>query len=165
MNLYIDKSFIDNFFLSFSKENKYDEIFISIFETYGNLRVFVNTEINSMELLLQIILENEFIGKLAISNNIVPIKSIEQHYLLNENSKSLIFLENEEEWLIDAREKGALCFTFDKYKEQLEHFINCTHFKYDLNDGLSGWEKLFKFEKSYFKNHCCPIKVNKKEAK
>ena len=143
MELYIEKEFLDNFYLDYSSK-PIQEIVKEIFIRYGEKRVFI--DFNS-ENFGKLDAENEFF---ALISNIIPptpVNSIKEHlFSQSDFSQTIVFTNNEEDWFEAAGNKGALCFNFDNYQKKIKEIIDKLHFKIDLSEGFEGWEFLQKIK-------------------
>jgi hypothetical protein len=139
MELYIEKEFLDNFYNDF-EDNKVQNIVKDIFTLYGKKRVFLNFEFDDFK-----ILENENKIFSLISNIIppTPINTIKDHLFNNSDFKqTLVFTNQPCDWFKDAKDKGALCFSFENYEKKIEEIINNLHFRIDLSEKFNGWSFL-----------------------
>lgn len=141
MNLYIEKEFLDNFYIDF-EDRKYQLVLKKLISQYGERRVYINYKIDDFKKLKG---ENYFF---ALMGNICPPDPVSdlKELLLNKSSfdQDLIFMQNEESWFEDLRLKGVLCFSFDNYEKQLGEIIEKLHFRIDLSSGFEGWDFLEK---------------------
>lgn len=144
MDLYIEKEFLDNFFIDDS-DSPIKNVVRSLFAEYGSKRIFMDVSIDSPEELMYLKQDNPLFAKICDSNTAPPnpINSIEQH--LFENSKfdqTLVFVYEKQSWFESAWKKGALCFCFESYKEDIKKIIQDLHFRIDLSQGFNGWESI-----------------------
>jgi hypothetical protein len=142
MELYIDKEFLDNFYLDYN-DKPIQEIVKKIFIEYGEKRVFVNYDAANFEKLEN---ENEFF---ALISNIIPptpVNSIKEHlFSKSDFRQTIVFLNYNEEWLKDIESKGALCFCFENFEEKIKNIIDQLHFRIDLSESFTDWNFLSKF--------------------
>ncbi|TXD53585.1 MULTISPECIES: hypothetical protein [unclassified Polaribacter] len=136
MELYIEKEFLDNFEAAYINEliqKTVKEIFIG----YGEKRVFIDYNVENFE---KLDAENEFF---ALISNIIPptpVNSIKEHLFSNSDfSQTIVFTNEQEDWFVDAENKGALCFCFDNYQEKINKIIDKLHFEIDLSETFKGW--------------------------
>ena len=152
MELYIEKEFLDNFDKDFDNQ-QIQNIVKSIFKEYGNKTVFMDyIEVNNSDDLEKLKLKNEFFAFMC-SNDSSPISipSIQDHlFSKSEFKQTIVFMNKEQEWFEKARNKGALCFSFNNYEEKIKDIIDKLHFKIDLSEGFKGWEFLKQFQSIYF---------------
>lgn len=155
MELYIEKEFIDRFNAEYQSDstNKGKKILASILETYGDVNWFINCEINSLEQLDTYKKENRFFA--SWTNYLAPISvlSIKTHFF--EKSKcdqTLIFTVENQDWFDEAQKKGALCFSYENFDNEIERIISiCDNLKVDLSERFIGWD-FFKELKTIPKN-------------
>ena len=149
MELYIEKEFLDNFYLDYSHE-PVQEIVKKIFIEYGEKRVFIDFNTENFKKLDN---ENEFF---ALISNIIPptpVNSIKEHlFSKSDFSQTIVFANKEEDWFEDAENKGALCFSFENYQKRIKEIIDSLHFKIDLSDNFIGWGFLQKFKAINYNN-------------
>jgi len=142
MELYIDKEFLDNFYLDYN-DKPIQEIVKKIFIEYGQKRVFVNYDAANFEKLEN---ENEFF---ALISNIIPptpVNSIKEHlFSKSDFRQTIVFSNYNEEWLEDIESKGALCFCFENFEEKIKNIIDQLHFRIDLSESFTDWNFLSKF--------------------
>jgi|TARA_R110002096_G_scaffold397632_1_gene593517 hypothetical protein len=142
MELYIDKEFLDNFYLDYN-DKPIQEIVKKIFIEYGEKRVFVNYDAANFEKLEN---ENEFF---ALISNIIPptpVNSIKEHlFSKSDFRQTIVFSNYNEEWLKDIESKGALCFCFENFEEKIKNIIDQLHFRIDLSESFTDWNFLSKF--------------------
>jgi len=140
MELYIEKEFLDNFYLEF-EGTRVQNILKTIFQDYGNKEVFMDVVIDSV-IELEKLKENTFFASICNSENVppIPISNIKQH--LFDNSKfeqTIIFTDKKEDWFEEAKIKGALCFTTSTYEDDISKIIENIHFKIDLSEPFINW--------------------------
>src|SRR5690606_1050875 len=110
---------------------------------YPEVEWYINCDINSPEELEELKRENLFIAYGATHFPPQPIKSIENHFFENlPCEQTLIFCQNQEDWFIEATKKGALCFSFESYQQEIESIIKKCHYKIDLSESFNGWNSL-----------------------
>jgi hypothetical protein len=147
MELYIDKEFLDDFYIDF-KNTEIQSILKRVFNEYGNKKVFMNVSIDSLEDLETLKLENELFA-LMCSNDKAPIPTgnIEEHLFNKSNfEQTLVFMKNEEIWFSKARDRGALCFCFKNFEKEIKNIIDQLHFRIDLSESFTDWNFLNKFQ-------------------
>ena len=64
----------------------------------------------------------------------------------------MVFMSKEQDWFVDAENKGVLCFSFDNYKEKIKEIIDELHFRIDLSENFTGWDFLQRFKTINFNN-------------
>ncbi len=145
MELYIEKDFLDNFYIDFD-ESQINKIAKKVITEYGNKRVFINYKIDEFEKLED---ENEIFALISNTLPPIPVADIKTHLFEQSDFKqTLIFMNENEDWFEEAEKEGALCFSFDNYREKIEKIIDKLHYKIDLSIKFPGWENLlnvFKF--------------------
>ena len=144
MELYIEKEFLDNFYLEFeeSSASSSQKIVATILKEYAEVEWFFDSEIESLEQLDFLKSENSFFKARCVYSSPIPIKSAEKHFF--EKSKceqTLIFTQNNKDWFNEAERKGALCFSYENYQQRIENIVRKCHFKIDLSEGFQGWEQ------------------------
>jgi len=144
MELYIEKEFLDNFYLDYHND-VVQEIVKKIFTEYGGKRVFINFKAVDFKIYEN---ENEFF---ALISNIIPpapVNSIKEHlFSKSDFNQTIVFTIKEEEWFEVAGKKGALCFSFENYQKKIKEIIENLHFKIDLSEKFLGWDFLQNFKK------------------
>ena len=144
MELYIEKEFLDNFYLEFdeSSASSSQKIVATILKEYAEVEWFFDSEIESLEQLEFLKSENSFFKARCVYSSPTPIKSVEKHFF--EKSKceqTLIFTQKNKDWFNEAERKGALCFSYENYQQKIENIVLKCHFKIDLSEGFQGWEQ------------------------
>ena len=145
MELYIEKEFLDNFYLEFdeSSASSSQKIVATILKEYAEVECFIDCEIESLEQLDFLKSENSFFKAICDkSKSPLAVKSIKDHFF--EKSKceqTLIFTQNNQDWFNEAERKGALCFSYENYQQKIENIVQKCHFKIDLSEGFQGWEQ------------------------
>ena len=144
MELYIEKEFLDNFYLEF-KGTKVQNILKTIFKEYGNKIVFMDIVIDSVMKLEELKEENGFFKLICDSESLapIPIESIKNHLFEKSNfEQTIVFLDKEEVWFKEAEQKGVLCFSYNTYEEKILKIIDNMHFKLDLSEPFVSWSFL-----------------------
>ncbi len=143
MELYIEKEFLDNFYLEFdeSSASSSQKIVATILKEYAEVECFIDCEIESLEQLDFLKSENSFFKAICDkSKSPLAVKSIKDYFF--EKSKceqTLIFTQNNKDWFNEAERKGALCFSYENYQHKIENISKECHFKIDLSEGFQGW--------------------------
>jgi len=139
MDLFIEKEFLDNFYIEFDSL-PIQNIVKLIFTEYGNKTVYMDVSIDNPEDLEKLKKDNIFFA-LFCSNDKVPIPtpSLEEKLLNSDFSQTLVFTNDNKDWFEEAENNGALCFSFDNYEERIEVIISKLHFKIDLSEDFQGW--------------------------
>lgn len=141
MELYIEKEFLDNFYLEF-KGTKVQNILKTMFQDYGNKIVFMDIVVDSVIKLEELKEENVFFASICNSENSppIPIESIKNHLFEKSNfEQTIVFLDKEEVWIKEAEQKGVLCFSSNTYQENILKIIDNIHFKVDLSEPFVSW--------------------------
>lgn len=145
MELYIEKAFIDNFFIELDLDNPHqtEQVLINIFEKYGDVDSYMDVSYNTPIELENLKLSNPFIANLFNTKGPVSVTNIKDHFFSNSKcEQTLIFTQNEEEWFIDAESKGALCFSFDNFRNKIKNIIDdIIELNIDIVDMPYGWGK------------------------
>ncbi len=150
MELYIEKEFLDNFYLEFDEKSASEGqlILASIFKEYGEIDWFIDTPIENSEDLQSLIQNNPFFAYRASYSPPIPVKSLKEHFLeFSSCSQTIIITENEEQWFTEAELKGALCLATSSYQERIKSILKACHMKVDLSIGFNNWD-LFRFQES-----------------
>ena len=143
MELYIEKEFLDNFYIEVDQNNITPEqkIVISILSEYGDKSVFMDYQVTKPDDLEHLKIENEYFALLC-SGDKAPneINSIEEHlFKLSDFKQTIVFMNDKKEWFSKAQKEGALCFHFENYKSEISSIVNQFHFRLDLNEAFEGW--------------------------
>lgn len=142
MELYIEKEFLDNFYHQYETDSvtKGQQILANILTEYAEINWFIDCKIESIEQLEKLKKENPFFASRASLHGPITINTVKEHFFEKSNCKqTLIFTQNNENWFLDAENKGALCFSFSNYKDKIENIITRCHFKIDLSKKFVGW--------------------------
>ena len=145
MELYIEKLFIDNFYLTvnLNEPTTSEKILLKIFKEYGEVQKFINVVLNSSSDLEKLKLSNPLIANLYEYHPPISISSIEDHFFNNSKCEQTIILTNKSEnWFKTAEEMGALCFSMEDFELRINTIINDFDIKIDLSDQFNGWEEL-----------------------
>lgn len=147
MELYIEREFLDNFYLDYPANPSDAQIILrTIFKEYGDKRTYMNYSVQSPDELASLKAENPFFSELSIHFPPIEINDIEAHFFSNSNcTQTLIFTKEHKEWFESAENQGALCGSFENYESRIESFIKKTHFRIDLSEPFGGWS-IFHFE-------------------
>ena len=151
MELYIEKKFLDNFYLDY--ENRIVQKTVeSIMLEYGSKQVFMDVKIDTAEDLELLKKENNFFALICSNDKVpVPVTSMKDHiFQASGFGQTLIFLNTEQDWCKEAESKGALCFYFDNYQEKIKKITKKLHFKIDLSENFTGWDFLHNFKSINF---------------
>lgn len=143
MELYIEKQFLDNFYLDFDEKraSASQKIVATVLKEYSEVEWFIDCKVDSIEQLESLKNDNPYFHARTNYSSPISVNSIKNHFF--EKSKcdqTLIFTQNNEDWFGDAERKGALCFSSGNYISKLESIIMTCHFKIDLSEKFDGWE-------------------------
>ena len=149
MEVYIDKDFLDNFYIEF-EGRKGQEVLKSILTSFGDRRIFMNYNLADFE---QLKSDNEFFALTGNTLPPIPVDSIEEQLFHHSKFEQvLVFMNEAQDWFEQARQKGALCFCYKDYEKDIEGFMEQLHFRIDLSEGFMGWQFLTRFDELPF-NH------------
>ena len=148
MEVYIDKEFLDNFYLDFDDGDIQKKLKKLLIE-YGSKQVFI--ECNESDF-ISMDNENEiFSNILSSGTTMLPIESIKNHLFNKSNfEQTLVFTNKKLDWFKAAENEGALCFSFDDYQTRIKKIVDSLHFKIDLSEGFPGWDFASAFKKIKF---------------
>jgi hypothetical protein len=138
MELFIEKEFLENFYLDFD-DTPIKLIIKNIITNYGDKKVFINYNEIEFEQLKQ---ENLFFALICNTTVPVPIESIEESVKKSNLSQTLIFTNKEESWFNEIEKKGGWCFSFDNYQSKVKEYIDKIHFKVDLSNEFNNWNAI-----------------------
>ena len=138
MELYIDKDFLEDFYLDYD-DDPIKLIVKDIITNYGDKKVFINYNENEFEQLKQ---ENEFFALICNTTVPLPINNIEEEVKKLNLAQTLVFTKKEEEWFEQIENKGAWCFSFDSYQVKIQEYITKLHFKVDLSTPFNNWDTI-----------------------
>jgi len=145
MELYIEKAFIDDFYLEVNLRDIHvsttaQKSIISIFRDYGEVTKFINAPFETPEELDSLKKSNELIAYLFEIKGPLPILSVKDHFFMNSKcEQTLIFTQKTESWFEEAIKKGALCFSLETYEEGITSIIkNVEKLNIDV-DEFEGW--------------------------
>jgi hypothetical protein len=147
MELYIEKEFLDKFYINFDSTNasRSQKAIASILSEYVEVKWFIDCDIDTIEQLDYLKNSNPFFSARANYSSPIPVKSIKEHFFEKSHcEQTLIFTQNEESWFEEAKIKGALCFNYNNYQIKIENLIAKCHFKIDLSEQFAGWENNLK---------------------
>ena len=122
MELYIEKDFIDNFYLEVDLNNikPAEQILINIFKSYGDVETFMDVNYSTVEELETLKLNNPFISYLFNSRGPISVPNIKDHFFQHSKcEQTLIFMKNEEQWFEEAEKKGAMTFSLENYSKRI----------------------------------------------
>ncbi|WP_019670800.1 hypothetical protein [Eudoraea adriatica] len=143
MELYIEKQFLDDFYLS-SDEGALSigqQALDKILKEYGMIDWFIDCSIDSPEEFEELEKENPLFAYRSNYSPPVTVKDIKTHFFKNSAcEQTLIFCMEDHDWFQDAENKGALCFSFSNYEKKIEAIIKSCHKRFDLYEIFPGWQ-------------------------
>jgi len=143
MELYIEKHFIDNFYLEVDLKyiKPVEQVLINIFKSYGDIDCYMDVAYDSPAELLALKISNPFISYLFNVKGPLSISNIKDHFFKHSScDQTLIFTHNEEPWHKEAEEKGAMCFSLESYSIRIKEILEWVD-TLDLDiDEFNGWE-------------------------
>ena len=142
MELYVEKEFLDNFCIEFDNESptQGQKILASIFEEYGEVEWFIDTEIDTPEDFEALELNYYFFAKRSDYKPPIGVSNLKDELFRKSKFKqTLVFTALKQEWFQEAEAKGALCFSYDTYEKRLSEITNSCHYKIDLSETFSSW--------------------------
>lgn len=146
LNIYVEKEFLDNFYLDYDegKASKVQNIVYKILVDYPETKWFLDCAINSIDDLEKLKNENPIIAaKSANSIAPYPIASIEKEVLKQATAKtSIVFMAEKQDWFGQAEKLGVLCFSSENYELKIREIIDTYHYKIDLSEKGFDWGKL-----------------------
>lgn len=144
MELYIEKAFLDHFFLSYneSSASNSEKILFTILKEYGEVTWYIDVPIDSTNDLENLKLENPFFAFRTGNFPPQPVTNFKNHFFDSNHRQTLILSERDREWFREAEHKGAICFTIDNYQQRIEQYVKHCNLRLDLDTKFSGWEKL-----------------------
>ncbi len=149
MELYVERAFLDNFCIEYNEEapSPGQKILASIFEEYGEIEWFIDTEINTQEEFEELELNYYFFARRSDYKAPIGVNSLSEEIFKNSSFRqTLVFTASEKDWFKEAESKGALCFSYDNYEEKLQKIITNCHYKIDLSENFKSWQ-VFEFFK------------------
>lgn len=145
MELYIEKKFIDNFYINVKTENptKSEQILINIFQSYGDVDSFIDVEYDTLEELKNLKVSNKYLSNLQIAP--IGIDNIKTHFFkFSECKQTILLLYKTEEWFDEAENKGALCLSLESFEKRITELTQYAD-SLDIDvDEFEGWE-MFEF--------------------
>lgn len=146
LNIYIEKEFLDDFYLEYDEEkvSKVQTIVYKMLVDYPETKWFLDYDIGSIEEFQKLKLENPIIAS-KTANNVAPqsIKSIKEEVLKQAEGKtSIVFTAKEQDWFDEAEKQGVLCFSHENFEKEINEIIDTYHYKIDLSENDFNWNKL-----------------------
>lgn len=149
MELFIEKEFLDNFYLAVDNDRltKGEEVFIKILTEYGDKAVFIDYDVTTPEELQSLKQDNLYFALAFNTSTPKSIVSVKDYLFTHSHFKqTLVFMNKDQEWFGEAECKGALCFSFGNYEQKIKTIIDQLHFKIDLSASFLGWSFLESFK-------------------
>lgn len=143
MELFIEKEFLDNFYIEFDSTSQTDNIIKSLITIYGNKKVFIDFKEQEFETLKS---ENEFFALIANTTIPIPVDDMQEAIKSYQNEQTIVLLENLDEWVNNEVFKNCLFLERQSLVQGINEIIENAHFKVDLSLPFSNWE-VFKNEK------------------
>lgn len=143
MELFIEKEFLDNFYIEFDSSSQADNIVKSLITTYGDKKVFINFKEHEFETLKS---ENEFFALISNTTIPIPVDDIQEAVKSHKSEQTIILLENLKGWVNNEYFKNCLFLDRQSLVKRMNEIIESTHFKVDLSLPFLNWE-VFKNEK------------------
>ncbi len=145
MDLFIEKEFAENFQIEYypGKETEIQKIVYSIFSEYTGINWFLNASEDFVK-------ENELLLKLSDYNLNYKLDVDFDKLFDNEfipKKQTIVLTEKPRAWFPILKGKGVLCFSYDTYEKELEHFLETTRLTIELDDPRNipiNWE-FFRF--------------------
>lgn len=142
MELYIERSFLKKFKDELQPElqSKGKTILLAILKTYGDVNLLTDFALETPNELNQF--NVDFFEVIPQNIPITPVKSIQEHFFkFSKCEQTLIFTIDDQNWFVDAENKGALCFCYENYEKIIESIIStCENLKVDLSENFGGWD-------------------------
>ncbi|WP_289023041.1 hypothetical protein [uncultured Salegentibacter sp.] len=144
MVLYIEKGFLDHFFLSYSEvtASRSEKALFSILKEYGDVTWYIDVTIETPEDLEELKQENPFFAFRTNTYPPIPISNFKEHFQKSGHRQTLILSERDKEWFNEAEHSGALSLTLENYQEKIERLLEEGTVKIDLFEKFPGWEAL-----------------------
>lgn len=142
MELYIEKEFLDNFYLEFdeSSASSSQKIVATILKEYAEVEWFIDCKTETLEQIETLKAENPFFHARTVYSSPISVNSVKDYFF--EKSKcdqTLIFTQYKGDWFNEAERRGALCFSYENYQQKIENIVQKCHFKIDLSVKFKGW--------------------------
>lgn len=138
MHIYIEKEFLDNFYLDYNEQNSVKKMVYSLLTEYPETEWHIDSE--NLEELKQ---ENEIFAQKAIYFMPIPVTSIKDSLFRNQDFRqTVVFTQDKKDWFTEAEKNGVLCFDFDSYEDKISKIINNCRYKIDLSEPFSGWNSI-----------------------
>lgn len=143
MELFIEKEFLDNFYVDF-EERLGQLILQNILKEYGSKEVYMDVDFPDLVTFEKLKQENPFFAMLCSQDKApIPVKCIHEKLFSKDTFlRTLVFMNEQQEWFAEASTKGILCFSFTNFESRLVEIVEKTHFKIDLSEGFPGWDFL-----------------------
>lgn len=139
MELYLQREFLDNFYIQFDESNPEHQIVKNIIVSYGDKKVFIDYEEHEF---LEIIEENEFFELICNTSSPIPVANFLKAIESSKFHQTIVFANNKQDWFNDIEKQGALCFSFHNFESKIKSIVNKLHFRIDLSEELKDWNFL-----------------------
>lgn len=145
MDIFIEKTFIENFEIEYNPEkcSRVQAIIYTIFSEYTGIKLYLDIPENEIE---------EFVSTSELLQNLFNynptyncINSFYDHIINNDPKyQTLVFTEEKKDWFAELNRQDILCFCWEDYESSINKFIQNTHFKIDLSDCVYpfDWKQL-----------------------
>ncbi|QDO95310.1 hypothetical protein FNB79_15470 [Formosa sediminum] len=145
MDLYIEKAFLDDFYLTVDLKqlNQAQNCVMNFFKEYGNINAFLDIKVNSLQELENLKSENYVFNYLINDKAYKYVSSVKDAFFIQDSTnQTVIFTQNSEPWFSDAEAKGALCFSIENYESKISKLIQSIEsINFDF-DELPSWKCL-----------------------
>lgn len=148
MNIYIDKEFLDDFYIEYDEDNNSaaQKIVFDMFVNFPEVEIYTNYELNfdqdNHHELDKIKEDNLIFAKMFNQSSPTIVKSLKEKLFNSNFKRELVFMKNKESWFEEARKLGALCFSYDSFKEEIENVLEKHSFKIDLSVKFTSFDQL-----------------------
>lgn len=144
MELYIEKNFLDDFYLSVDTlPTIAQQVLISIFKEYGEVRKFIDIPIDSLEELTRLKLDNLYFAYLCEYSPPITVIDFKDHLLRSKkHEQTIVLTQSTKEWFGDAEQRGILCLSIETYEERISTILQKCQHRIDLSKSFPGWEVL-----------------------
>ena len=146
MEIYIEKAFLDDFYLSLNNPpTKEEECLLAIFSKYGDVNKYVNVNIDSVQSLEKQKNDNPIFSSLFEVGSLTLIETVSFFEYIKasiNNNPKLVFCLNKKDWFERAEKMGCICLSFENFKNKIKAFLDC-HMELTLFiEEFKGWSSL-----------------------
>lgn len=145
MDIYLEKEFLDNLYLSFDEPEYFQskQTLIELLTKYGNINYIIDVEINEPEDLEMLKRNNPYFSYVFESSSVINTSSLEEHFSNRKDIDQVLILGDKlEEWHKNAEKLGALYLNFNNYGKKLDLIREKCTVKIDLSENFEGWTVL-----------------------